>query len=278
MSGLEWLGRGKFGNVWGKCDVALKVVKIPMDRPSWHDELIREAIVCGQIKFFQSQEVSGSDKVIRFLGASLEIKDSQYIFRLEMSRAHGGSLLDAISNPGFKLSPGIIETYVSDLKAGLTFCHAICGILVRDISPGNVLIPNADDMHFVLADFGKARPMTDNLVNVEYSEGYHGAPVYQPPRAFMSYKCRLDNDMNYNWRFADWYSLGAVAIWVCNPQRFWSMGPEHTDDMNVEEAYIDFTRKQVPILLAAACEVMHKADARTISRWIQRELAIVASV
>lgn len=68
---------------------ALEVVKIPMDRPSWHDELIREAIVCGQIKFFQSQEASGSDKVIRVLGASLEIKDSQHIFRLEMSRAHG---------------------------------------------------------------------------------------------------------------------------------------------------------------------------------------------
>ena len=275
MSDLEWLGSGKFGNVWGKGDSAIKVVTFKLNKPHTHGELIREAVVCNQIRFFQERNVSGSQNVVRFLGASLEIVNNEFVFRLEMARAHGGSLFDIIKDPGFKASPNFIGTYVAELTAGLAFCHFTCGILVRDLSPNNVLVTSIETPQFWLADFGKSRPLTDNLVDVQYSDGYHGAPIYQPPRAFLGYDRRTELDINFDWRFADWYSLGVVAITACNPHQFWSQVPEHSGEKNMDSAYFEFARGRVPLLLAAACQTIHESDSKVISRWVRRELDLV---
>ena len=127
-------------------------------------------------------------------------------------------------------------------------------------------------MRFVLADFGKARPVPDNLVNVEYSEGYHGAPLFQPPRAFYDYNKRVDNNINHGWDEADFYSLGVIAVCCCDSDEFWRCSPERSDTEDPEDLYLAFALEGVPHLLKNAEKGMNKADFGMVSRWINREL------
>ena len=269
---LPLLGSGRFGKVYAQGDKALKFVKSSRTEFGVHDEIIREATIAGQIRFFQQKGVEGSDRVVEFLGASLTAHNGTIEFLLEMALARGGSLFDIVACELFDNSPEIISTLISDINVALMFCQYTCGILVRDLSLNNILITSFEPMRFVLADFGKARPVPDNLVNVEYSEGYHGAPLFQPPRAFYDYNKRVDNNINHGWDEADFYSLGVIAVCCCDSDEFWRCSPERSDTEDPEDLYLAFALEGVPHLLKNAEKGMNKADFGMVSRWINREL------
>ena len=54
---LPLLGSGRFGKVYAQGDKALKFVKSSRTEFGVHDEIIREATIAGQIRFFQQKGV-----------------------------------------------------------------------------------------------------------------------------------------------------------------------------------------------------------------------------
>ena len=269
---LPLLGSGRFGKVYGKNGKALKVVQSERTNGGVHDEIIREATIAAQVRFFQERGVAGSDRVVQFLGASLAASGNMIEFQLEMVQAPGGSLYDLIAEDEFKCQTDMIETLLKDIKIALLFCQYTCGILVRDISPNNILISNVEPARFVLADFGKSRPVPDNLVNVEYSDGYHGAPLYQPPRAFFSYAKREKYGLNTAWEDADFYSLASIALCMCDCDEFWGCAPTYSEYQDMVPLYIAFCLEGIPHLLKKALQRLKTPCLSDVPKWINREL------
>ena len=267
----ELLGKGSFGTVWGRGNKALKVIQFVGKTPDCADA-IREVHICTQMQKHQENYELGSNFVVQFLASSQTYIDGVYTIAIEMARAQGGSLFDRLRESSMCITPDVISTIMIQMKQAVLFCHFTCNIVIRDISPNNILIVAETPLHFAMSDFGKARPIPGRDENLPYSQGYHGAPLYQPPRAFSTHDERCSKGWNADWKNADWFSLAAVVVCACNPGMYWASAPRHSNDVQMKPAYAEFSQHQIPGLLTANSPLMDPKDVQCLSKWISREI------
>lgn len=103
------------------------------------------------------------------------------------------------------LSPQIVLTYAKQVAEGLQYAHD-CGIVHRDIKPGNFLIGSRGEI--LLSDFGIAT--ITHSIRVMAQE-FAGTPHYMPPEQWRNQAVRA----------SDQYALGiCVYQWFCGDVPF----------------------------------------------------------
>ena len=275
------LGKGQFGTVYkapGQRAMKEITVKIPaLDKFPWEEfeEVTRELTVVHHIQAYQDRSPTEffSDKIVRFFGTHVERQSDRIVVCLLMEQA-ACSLQDM-----FKASPNTInwsiDAICSDMKQAITFLHLKIGWIARDISPGNVLKRAAatGDV-FLLADFGKARPLLSDFISEReiYSCDHHGAAPYQPPRAFLSVAQRRLCNSKFSWKCADWFGIGAVVLCACWPSRFWAVFE------SFQQNFLRFSLEGIEAILNDSVPLLPKVVANSVTLWIRRELEHVSPI
>jgi serine/threonine protein kinase/WD40 repeat protein len=107
-------------------------------------------------------------------------KADDYLY-LVMPYVRGGSLQDWLKRES--LSHTQAFKIFEQVLNGLSYAHRK-GIIHRDLKPANILL--YEDGRAVLADFGVAKPLNDNMGLTEAGSAV-GSPEYMAPEQFMGY-------------------------------------------------------------------------------------------
>jgi WD40 repeat protein/serine/threonine protein kinase len=189
---LKMLGAGGMGMVYQAEDVhlqrpiALKVMKAEVAKnPGNRERFLREARAAAKLK---------SDHVVTIHQVG---EDNQVVF-LAMEYLEGMSLDDWMKK-GRKPSLAQTVRIGRQIALGLADAHA-CGLIHRDIKPGNIWLDNRHQGRVKLLDFGLARGTTEE-VHLTQSGAIVGTPAYMAPEQARSEK--VDHRV-------DLFSLGVV--------------------------------------------------------------------
>jgi WD40 repeat protein/serine/threonine protein kinase len=189
---LKMLGAGGMGMVYQAEDVhlqrpiALKVMKAEVAKnPDNRERFLREARAAAKLK---------SDHVVTIHQVG---EDNQVVF-LAMEYLEGMSLDDWMKKGRI---PSLAQTVRigRQIALGLADAHA-CGLIHRDIKPGNIWLDNRHQGRVKLLDFGLARGTTEE-VHLTQSGAIVGTPAYMAPEQARSEK--VDHRV-------DLFSLGVV--------------------------------------------------------------------
>lgn len=269
------IGKGTFGTVYAlDAQTALKQVVMQPFSMEHFEEISRELNIVCDIMGHQARRVPSmfSDRIVKFHQCQVWQDHEELVAHIVMNRA------DCSLQEMFEASPNVPQWDVLDLcldmKQALTFCHLTIGILIRDISPCNILKESSKNNkdRYVLCDFGKARPITQNLFEPYqgemYSCDYHGAPAFQPPRAFFNESQRRHPDLKMrSWQQADWFSAGAVILCALCPSKYWSKYESYRHN------HFQFASFGIKSLLDEHDKGIESSTLRTtVSVWIKREL------
>ncbi|HSP44242.1 MAG TPA: serine/threonine-protein kinase, partial [Luteolibacter sp.] len=170
-------GTGGSGIVWRarrEADDAAAAIKIaPPDEPDTVERIEREATFLRELRH---------PHVVRLLDAGM-IDDGPEAGGLFMAMEFidGPSLQHRIPENG--LPPGKALGYFRQIAEAVAHAHD-CGILHRDLKPGNVLI--APDGSVKVADFGLARPVFRRIhqLSLTLAGLVAGTAEYLPPEAY----------------------------------------------------------------------------------------------
>ncbi|MFN2428145.1 MAG: AAA family ATPase, partial [Candidatus Binatia bacterium] len=126
------------------------------------------------------------------------LRDEQERFYLVMDLIDGPSLADLVKERTF--TGGEAHALLQRVGQGLAAAHA-CGVVHRDISPENVLVPHGRPELAKLIDFGLAKLVATGEQTIQ--EGFKGRLAYASPEQFGLFGGRVDHR-------SDIYSLGVV--------------------------------------------------------------------
>jgi serine/threonine protein kinase/WD40 repeat protein len=169
---LKMLGAGGMGMVYQAEDVhlqrriALKVMKAELARDAGNRErFLREARAAAKLK---------SDHVVTIH----QVGEERQIVYLAMEFLEGLSLADWL-HKGRKPTPAQAARIGRQIALGLADAHA-CGLIHRDIKPGNIWLDSRHQGRVKLLDFGLARGRTEN-VQLTQTGAIVGTPAYMAP-------------------------------------------------------------------------------------------------
>lgn len=268
------IGQGTFGTVFEDGpNRAQKVISTRWTLESM-EEIGRELQALAQTMRYQRARHLYSDKIVRIHLIQIALEnDSRLAITITMDRGEC-SLQDRFLQSKNNWD---IDVLLSDMRQAFTFCHFTLLVIIRDVSPCNILVRRhpKDIPSYVLIDLGKVRMyrlQKNSAGNMEqlYSPGYHGAPSYQPTRSFLSYSQRRSLSANSDWRTADWFSLGAVALCACNPQRYWDVYDNYAGNN------LMFSYHGIRALLSEFKEILSPSARAAVSGWIMREIDMVS--
>jgi serine/threonine-protein kinase len=117
---------------------------------------------------------------------------------LVMEMVDGVPLSELIE--GGPLSPGAVRVLGRRLAEGLTAAHAQ-GVIHRDLSPDNVVLPEGDPVRAKLIDFGIAKVLESGQETI--LDGFKGKLSYASPEQLGFFGGAIDGR-------SDWYSLGLL--------------------------------------------------------------------
>ncbi len=143
----------------------------------------------------------------------------EYLY-LVMPFLRGGSLQDRIRKG--TLSRGQAFDIFSQMLSGVGYAHSK-GIIHRDLKPANILL--ADERRAVIADFGVAKTLADDVVLTQTGSAV-GSPVYMAPEQFMG---------QADFR-SDLYSMGVILYQlltgrvVYSGTTSWEIAMKHFND------------------------------------------------
>ncbi len=190
---LSKLGQGGSGTVYRafdntlERDVALKLLRNEFTHdPVYLDALEKEAVITASLRH---------PRIVKVFAAGQ--KDGFYFIAMEI--VNGGTLEEKIRQLG-RLPEAVALSVTIKIAEGLD-AAAKCGLLHRDVKPGNVLF--ADDgleKAVKVADFGLAQPVSQSA-NV--SADLWGTPAYMSPEKLQ----REGEDSR-----SDIYSLGCTLF------------------------------------------------------------------
>lgn len=123
---------------------------------------------------------------------------------LVMEMVEGQSLLERIDKQ--PLSDSEIKQLGVRLSEGLDAAHR-CGVIHRDLSPDNVLLPGGDVSKAKIIDFGIAKALATGEETI--SEGFKGKLAYASPEQLGFFQGRIDAR-------SDLYSLGLLLCAAAN--------------------------------------------------------------
>jgi serine/threonine protein kinase len=185
---LSVLGSGGMGTVYLAFDpkvnrkVAIKTIN--QQRPDLHQRLEREAEAIGRIN---------SDLVVRLYALESDEQGNSYIV---MEYIDGETLSGRLARVG-KLKPAEAASISMTAAQGVAAAHA-CGVLHRDIKPGNILIDQNGKIK--VADFGLAA-FTELSPRLTRQDNLPGTPAYFSPELVRGSRHSVASDV---------YSLGCV--------------------------------------------------------------------
>jgi serine/threonine-protein kinase PpkA len=143
----------------------------------------------------------------------------EYLY-LVMPFLRGGSLQDRIRKG--TLTRGQAFDIFSQMLSGVGYAHSK-GIIHRDLKPANILL--ADERRAVIADFGVAKTLADDVVLTQTGSAV-GSPVYMSPEQFMG---------QADFR-SDLYSMGVILYQlltgrvVYSGTTSWEIAMKHFND------------------------------------------------
>jgi serine/threonine protein kinase len=189
---LKVLGTGGMGMVYQAEDVhlqrsvALKVMKPELAKNATaRERFLREARAAAKLK---------SDHVVHIY----QVGEERQTVYLAMEFLEGLSLDDWLKK-GRTPTPAQAVRIGRQIALGLVDAHA-CGLIHRDIKPGNIWLDSRHQGRVKLLDFGLARGDTDE-VHLTQSGAIVGTPAYMAPEQARGE--RVDHR-------ADLFSLGVV--------------------------------------------------------------------
>jgi serine/threonine protein kinase len=218
------LGRGGFGAVYKarrNKDGAAVAIKVMLSRIQATEEAV------GQFK----REMTVVEKldhpnIVRFV----ESGSHQGAFYFVMELCDGGSLADAATKNGGKLSVAQIKPWILQALTGLAFAHSN-SFVHRDIKPANILI-NRNIAR--VADFGMAKNFQKaGLSGMSITGKYAGTPLFMPHEQITNFK--------YVKPVSDVWSMGATIYNVLTGQF------PYTFDRKRDPRDIILNEKVVPI-------------------------------
>ncbi|HLO15416.1 MAG TPA: serine/threonine-protein kinase, partial [Anaerolineales bacterium] len=188
----EELGRGEFGVVYKAYDttvqksVAIKIIHIPRNCDAEKKEKIRkrferEANALAALRHLNIAEISDTGR----------IRQSPFLVFPYLT---GGTLAARLGSPSAYTTAA--QTLIPIAKA-LAYAHKK-KFIHRDIKPSNILFTDQGDP--VLADFGLAKSLDDDLLAQSVEGGFTGTFLYAAPE-------QLEGRANYQ---SDIYSLGVI--------------------------------------------------------------------
>ncbi len=190
----ELINRGGMGEVYRAVHVdlqtehAIKVIRPELyDDPKIVELFRREASALRNIR---------DDSVVAYEGA---VRDESGRLYLVMEFVRGESLSDLIGVRNF--SEEELKNLILRLSSGLAAAHRN-GIVHRDMSPDNVILPNGDVENAKIIDFGIAKS-TDPAAVTVIGDSFAGKYSYAAPEQLGLFGGEVDSR-------SDIYSLGLV--------------------------------------------------------------------
>lgn len=136
------------------------------------------------------------------------------------------------------------------LAAGLHAAHA-CGVVHRDVSPDNVVLPNGDVENAKLIDFGIAKILEEGQGTIV--DGFKGKLSYASPEQLGFFGGRIDGR-------SDFYSLGLVLC-AAAMGRPMGMGTTVVEAVDARRAFQNVP-ETIPIGLRSSIEPLLALDPR----------------
>jgi pSer/pThr/pTyr-binding forkhead associated (FHA) protein len=195
------LGRGGFGAVYKarrKKDGAPVAIKVMLSRIQATAEAVlqfkREMAVVEKLDHVN---------IVRFL----ESGSHQGAFYFVMALCDGGSVADAATKNGGKLSIAQLKPWILQALTGLAFAHSK-GFVHRDIKPANILIHRNSAL---ISDFGMSKNFQKaGLSGMSMTGHFAGTPLFMPPEQITNFK--------YVKPVSDVWSMGATIYNVLTGQ------------------------------------------------------------
>ncbi len=138
------------------------------------------------------------------------LRDDAGRFYLVMELIEGPSLAEWLSGPDFDESGA--RVLLQRIGQGLAAAHA-CGVIHRDVSPDNILLPEGRPERAKLIDFGLAKLVATGEQTIQ--EGFKGRVSYASPEQFGLFGGRVDHR-------SDIYSLGLVVAEAASGRRLFA--------------------------------------------------------
>jgi len=179
---LEQIGEGTYGKVYMAKNretgdiVALKKVRMANEKEGFPITAIREIKI---LKELHHENVVQLKEIVTSK-ATKENKGKAGIYMVFEYMDHDLTGLMLNEGKHWKPTPAQIKCYMKQLLEGLHYCH-VNNVLHRDIKGSNLLMDNKG--HLKLADFGLARPFTD-----QQNSNYTNRVItlwYRPPELLL---------------------------------------------------------------------------------------------
>lgn len=127
-----------------------------------------------------------------------EVGESNGLPFFSMKLATGGSLSERLK--GEPIAGKVAATWLSEICSAINHAHQR-GVLHRDLKPANFLFDEEDRLY--VADFGVAKLLDLENLDLTKTDGFVGTPHYMPPEV-------ARGNSNEITVLGDLYSLGAV--------------------------------------------------------------------
>ena len=164
------------------------------------------------------------------------------------------------------LSPDEVVVLGARLAAGLSAAHA-CGVVHRDVSPDNVVLPGGDVAQAKLIDFGIAKILQEGQGTIV--AGFKGKLGYASPEQLGFFGGRIDGR-------SDFYSLGLVLC-AAALGRSLGMGATMVEAVDARR-HLHRVPDEIPIGLRSAIEPLLALDPDDRPEMVERLFLAPGSV
>ncbi len=156
------------------------------------------------------------------------------------------------------LRPDEVVELGARLAAGLTAAHS-CGVVHRDVSPDNVVLPGGDVSEAKLIDFGIAKILQEGQGTIV--DGFKGKLSYASPEQLGFFGGRIDGR-------SDFYSLGLVLC-AAALGRSLGMGATMMEAVDARR-HLHRVPDEIPVGLRSAIEPLLALDPADRPRMVER--------